>query len=597
VSLLVKIDGLRGKSKLKNYFTLNSNLTKSYFWIISFLGKYKGGFIVLLMTSLVISAIELSIPKFIQYFIDEVIPTNNEKLFIQLLLMLFLLIVVMLGSMAMKEYLQKTVQEKAARDLQLTLFKSLRLLGFSYHEKTPVGETLSLFNTEVTAVKKIYEFYFPQILEKTFILIITSVFMLTMNYKIFFLIIPCFLSYYTIGPYFERKAMKWLKVARENRITSNKKIYDSITSILETRILNGQKWAMNSLLSSLRKFHDSHLSANLYAFLRGTVRRLTIYLGALIFFILSAKSIQNGTLTIGEFVALTFYYYRLMTDLTHLVTSLTEQRIIMLQAERLYNFAHLEPKVKEPIAPQKIEKIQGAIELHNVSFGYLKERPLLKDININIKPGEKVAIVGSSGNGKSTLLKLITRFYDPDQGHISLDGVNLKELSFSTIRGSIGYVFQETYLFGFSVRENIRFGYPEASNEDIVKAAKAANAHDFIMNLPNGYDTLLGERGVKLSGGQRQRIAIARMFIKNPSILLLDEATSALDNENEKDVVNALDSLLKNRTTIAIAHRLSSVKNYDRIILIDNQTNLEEGSYDDLISKKGAFYKLAVGGQ
>ncbi|MFD5853653.1 ABC transporter ATP-binding protein [Cytobacillus pseudoceanisediminis] len=582
---------------MKNYFTLNSNLTKSYFWIISFLGKYKGGFIVLLMTSLVISAIELSIPKFIQYFIDEVIPTNNEKLFIQLLLMLFLLIVVMLGSMAMKEYLQKTVQEKAARDLQLTLFKSLRLLGFSYHEKTPVGETLSLFNTEVTAVKKIYEFYFPQILEKTFILIITSVFMLTMNYKIFFLIIPCFLSYYTIGPYFERKAMEWLKVARENRITSNKKIYDSITSILETRILNGQKWAMNSLLSSLRKFHDSHLSANLYAFLRGTVRRLTIYLGALIFFILSAKSIQNGTLTIGKFVALTFYYYRLMTDLTHLVTSLTEQRIIMLQAERLYNFAHLEPKVKEPIAPQKIEKIQGAIELHNVSFGYLKERPLLKDININIKPGEKVAIVGSSGNGKSTLLKLITRFYDPDQGHISLDGVNLKELSFSTIRGSIGYVFQETYLFGFSVRENIRFGYPEASNEDIVKAAKAANAHDFIMNLPNGYDTLLGERGVKLSGGQRQRIAIARMFIKNPSILLLDEATSALDNENEKDVVNALDSLLKNRTTIAIAHRLSSVKNYDRIILIDNQTNLEEGSYDDLISKKGAFYKLAVGGQ
>lgn len=161
-----------------------------------------------------------------------------------------------------------------------------------------------------------------------------------------------------------------------------------------------------------------------------------------------------------------------MTDLTHLVTSLTEQRIIMLQAERLYNFAHLEPKVKEPIAPQKIEKIQGAIELHNVSFGYLKERPLLKDININIKPGEKVAIVGSSGNGKSTLLKLITRFYDPDQGHISLDGVNLKELSFSTIRGSIGYVFQETYLFGFSVRENIRFGYPEASNEDIVKAKK-----------------------------------------------------------------------------------------------------------------------------
>lgn len=550
---------------------------------------------ILLMASFIISAIELSIPKFIQYFIDVIIPTRNETVFLQLLFGLLALIAVMLAAMAAKEYLQRTVQEKAARDLQLTLFKRLRKLGFSYYEKTPVGETLSLFNTEVTAVKKIYEFYFPQIVEKSFILLITTIFMLSMNYKIFFIIIPCFLSYYTIGPYFEKKAIEWLKIARENRVTSNKKIYDSITSILEIRIFNGQQWAVKGLLTILKKFHDSHLNANLFAYLRGTVRRLTIYFGALIFFILSAISIQNGTLTIGEFVALTFYYYRLMTDLTHLVTSLTEQRIVMLQAERLYNFAHLEPEVKEPTKPQEIKSIQGDIKLQNVSFSYLKDRKLLKDIDIHISPGEKVAIVGPSGNGKSTLLKLISRFYEPDKGNISLDGMNLKDLSFSTIRGSIGYVFQETYLFGFSVRENIRFGNPDATNEDIIKAAIAANAHEFIIELPNGYDTLLGERGVKLSGGQKQRIAIARMFIKNPSILLLDEATSALDNENEKEVVSALDSLLKNRTTIAIAHRLTSVRNYDRIILIDNHTNLEEGTYEELMQRKGEFYKLAVG--
>ncbi|WP_025688714.1 ABC transporter ATP-binding protein [Paenibacillus zanthoxyli] len=206
-----------------------------------------------------------------------------------------------------------------------------------------------------------------------------------------------------------------------------------------------------------------------------------------------------------------------------------------------------------------------------------------------------MALVGTSGNGKSTLLKLVDRFYDPQEGTIELDGVPITRLSFQDLRSSTGYVLQESYLFGFSVRENIRFGRPEASDEEIEQAAKAAMAHEFILQLPQGYDTLVGDRGMKLSGGQKQRIAIARMLISDPKIVLLDEATSALDNVSEAEVKTALDRLFEGRTMIAVAHRLSTIKDFDRIVVMDEGTIAEIGTYEQLIAREGIFYNLAQG--
>jgi ATP-binding cassette subfamily B protein/subfamily B ATP-binding cassette protein MsbA len=218
-------------------------------------------------------------------------------------------------------------------------------------------------------------------------------------------------------------------------------------------------------------------------------------------------------------------------------------------------------------------------------------------MDLHVQAGERVALVGTSGNGKSTLLKLVCRFYDPTVGVITLDGVPLTQLPLSQLRQSIGYVFQETYLFGTSVRENIRFGRPQATDAEVEAAAKAAYAHDFIEQLPEGYATYVGERGIKLSGGQRQRIAIARMFVKNPAIVLLDEATSALDNVSEAEVQRALDALLVGRTTLTVAHRLTTIKDYDRIIVIDEGRQVESGKYDELLLQRGAFYRLQEGVQ
>jgi len=300
-------------------------------------------------------------------------------------------------------------------------------------------------------------------------------------------------------------------------------------------------------------------------------------------------------ITLGGFVAFVLLYMNTMFRLTMLVTMLTEQKLIINQTIPLYQFMHKSIDIEDPKDPVVLDKVRGQLTFEHVCFGYGDAANVINGFTLAIKPGEKVAFVGASGNGKSTMFKMIGRFYDPTSGFIKLDGVPITSLSLEQLRESIGYVFQETYLFGSSVKENIRFGRPEATDEEVIEAAKAAYAHDFIMALPEGYDTLVGERGMKLSGGQKQRISIARMFVKQPAVILLDEATSSLDNVSEYEVQRALDEVLVGRTTIAIAHRLSTVKHFDTIVVIHEGRVAEAGSYDSLIASRGLLYQLEAG--
>ncbi|MCI3921602.1 ABC transporter ATP-binding protein/permease [Paenibacillus sp. TRM 82003] len=522
--------------------------------------------------------------KAVQYFIDEVVSGRNAAPFVWLLALLGAMELASLGATAWRNVLQRRIQEQAARDLMTEMFGQLRRLGFAHYERHPAGETLGLFQTEVLSAVRLFREYVPEILRYALTLLALLGLILHLSWQLSAWIVPFFLSYYLIGPYFEKRASLWAKEANKQRRQTNRGLYDVVSALQENRAYGTARWGVGRVVEQLRELHETMLRQYFHAYMRGTVRRVTTGLGAVAVFAYGIALVREGALSVGGFVAYSIFYFQVMRALTVIVTLMTEQRIVLQQAESLYAFMKSEPQVKEPEQPVFLPEVRGEIEFRNVRFGYPERPETVRGFSLRAAPGSKIALIGESGGGKSTILKLIARFYDPQEGEVLLDGVPLTRLSFVQLRSSIGYVFQETYLFGGTVRENIRFGQPDADDAAVEAAARAAYAHDFIARLPDGYDTIVGERGLKLSGGQKQRIAIARLFVKNPAIVLLDEATSALDNASEQEVQRALDSLLAGRTTIAVAHRLSTVRDFDRLVVFDEGRIAEEGTYDELLA-------------
>jgi ATP-binding cassette, subfamily B, putative efflux pump len=301
----------------------------------------------------------------------------------------------------------------------------------------------------------------------------------------------------------------------------------------------------------------------------------------------------SGNITIGALVAFVAYMDRLYNPLRRLVNSSTTLTQSIASMDRMFEFLDESYDIEDSPGAKSLNNVKGALDFENVSFTYNEEdADVLHNVSLSVVPGETIALVGMSGGGKSSLISLIPRFYDVTEGSIKLDGTDIRDFQVRSLRDKIGMVLQDNILFSESVRANILMGNPEASDEEMIAAAKAANAHDFIMNLPQGYDTKIGERGVKLSGGQKQRVAISRVFLKNPPILILDEATSALDLESEHLIQEALEKLAKDRTTFIVAHRLSTITHADRIIVIDHGKIAEIGRHKELMEKQGPYYDL-----
>ena len=570
-------------------------MLKVYLWTLSFLRSYLFYLTIVLLCGLIITGSQLIIPKFIQYFIDQVPLKQDVQNFIWLLLAIVILVILIITFSAIRNITQRSLQEKASRDMQYSIYSHLRKLGFSYFEKHPVGESLGLMNTEVASLQNLYRHLLPWMINNFIYSIISIILMVTISWKLSLIIIPSLLLYYIFGPYLEKKASKYGKLMSDERVRFNQKLYESMASIHDIRANSAESWDLSGVERRYKQFNQMMIKTYWFAFWRGTNRRMSYYIGGIAIILVGTQLTLTGDMSTGSFVAFLLYYFQTMHILTSVVTSITEQRVLMDQAEKLYRFIKTPPEVLEDSNTIKRNKVYGNIEFQKVSFHYSDGPNVLNDFSLSIKAGQKVAIVGASGGGKSTILKLVSRFYDPTEGRILLDNHPIDKWSFQDLRKNLGIVFQETYLFGASVRENILFGRPDASEADIIEAAKASFAHDFIQELSDGYNTLLGERGVKLSGGQKQRISIARMFIKNPPVILLDEATASLDTISEKEVQAALQRLMHGRTTITVAHRLSTIQNYDHIILLSNGKVLESGNYKELMDQKGAFYHLSIG--
>lgn len=575
----------------------STSLFSTYLWAISHLFKYRFRLIIYIATILVVSGAELAIPKAIQHLITNIVPENNKIAFAKFIIFVLVTLTIMISAKVLQNATQQMLVETASHDMKINLFGHIRKLGFSYYEKNSVGKTLSLFHTEAEAVDKIYRLYVPYTLKESLFSIICIIVMVSIHLKLTLITFPGLISYYFLGPYFAKKASLSGEELVKNQVSLNKKIYDSLSAIIELRATGKEKWDAERINHEHQNLNNSFIRNSIYSFARGAVRRFSIYAGAIAIFIYGAYLVKSNLITTGEFIAFSIIYFMAVDHITLLIIDLTEQKLLLFQAQRIRQIMNMKPEVKEATEPQFILQQRGEIEIRNVHFSYTKEEEIINGISLHIMPGEKVALVGLSGCGKTTILKLLGRFYDVTKGEIIFDHVPIRDLSFKELRGMVGYVLQENYLFGTSIRENIRFGKPEATDQEVISAAKAANAHDFIMNLPEQYDTFVGERGVKLSGGQKQRIAIARMLIKNPIIVALDEATSALDNISELEVKNALESLFSNRTIICIAHKLATIQHFDKIVVIDKGKIIEEGNFDCLMSKQGLFYKLWKGNQ
>jgi ATP-binding cassette subfamily B protein len=316
------------------------------------------------------------------------------------------------------------------------------------------------------------------------------------------------------------------------------------------------------------------------------------FLGFIVVWLVGGGQVLGQELTLGELILFYFYLQMFYGPLRWLGRVNSWMTRAMSAAERVFELIDMEPENYEDKNAKQMLQTRGEIRFHGVTFGYDAALPVLRDVNLHIRPGEMIGLVGKSGAGKSTTINLICRFYDVNYGSITLDGVDLRDIRLEDLRGHIGVVLQEPILFNGTIRENIAYGKPAASFADIMAAARAANAHNFILAKPDGYDTILGDKGTGLSGGEKQRVSIARAILHDPRILILDEATSSVDAETEKQLQEAIARLIKGRTTIAIAHRLSTLRDADRLVVLEQGRVVEEGTHEELIANRGHFHHL-----
>ncbi|SDK18988.1 ABC transporter ATP-binding protein [Natronincola ferrireducens] len=540
----------------------------------------------------IMAGMDLVFPFVVLKMINDVFHVGNLQIIIWVGVGMLLLYIVRSILQYIVDYWGHVLGARMEYDMRRDLFQHLHRLSFNYFDNTKTGQIMSRLVNDLNEITELAhhgpeDFFIATVtLTGAFIIMMTIHWPLTL---ITFSLLPIVLIFTTIKNKKMQQAFRNLRVKLGE---INAQVEDSISGVRVVKSFTNEsyeakKFKIGNETFRLSKENTFKVMAEFFAgvnFFSNIIHLVVLVFGGIF--------IYQGNMQTGDLVGFLLYVSMFLQPMRKLTILVENYQKGMAGFHRFYETLQLMPEIVDEPRAIDIDDVKGQITFNNVTFSYNNKENVLTNINFTISPGETVAIVGPSGGGKTTLCSLIPRFYEIDSGEIKIDNKDIKEITQKSLRQNIGIVQQDVFLFSGTVRENIAYGNIHATDEEIQAAAKKANAHEFIMNLEDGYDTYIGQRGVKLSGGQKQRLSIARIFLKNPPILILDEATSALDNETEKVIQESLQHLSENRTTLVIAHRLATIKHANRIMVLTDEGIVEEGNHEELLKKNGAYARL-----
>lgn len=557
---------------------------------------YKGLFLADMVFAMIGAAITLVIPLMVRYITGTVVLLPIEEAsstIIRLGIFMVLLVIVEGYCNYFIGYYGHVMGAKIEHDMRNEIFGHYQKLSFAFFDNQKVGHLLSRITSDLFDITELLHHGPEDVVISAIKLLGAFIILLMINAKLAFVAIGFVVIMLLYAVAMNGRMRGAFRENRARIADINSQIEDSLSGIRVVKSFSNEKTEMDKFEEGNSRFVDSKKKSYRYM---GTynsgmgVFSTLITVGSLL---MGAWLMMKGELSVADLVTFLLYINNFTEPVKKLVNFTEQFQNGYSGYERFLEIMSIAPDIKDKEDAKSLDRVQGEIQFEDVSFHYSENKEnVLSHVNLDVKPGEYVALVGSSGAGKTTLCSLIPRFYDVTGGAVRLDGIDIRDVKLKDLRRQIGIVQQDVYLFAGTILENIRYGKPEATDEEVVNAAMAANAHEFIMSLPEGYNTDIGQRGVKLSGGQKQRLSIARVFLKNPPVLIFDEATSALDNESEKIVQHSLELLAKDRTTFVIAHRLSTIRNAERILVLTEDGIAEEGTHESLLAQGGIYAGL-----
>ncbi len=538
------------------------------------------------------AGLDLVFPSAVSHIIDNVLPAKDMKLMIRISIFLLALYILYYILQYIVEYYGHVLGTKIEYDMREELFQHIEKLSFSYFDENKTGHIMSRLVNDLNDISELAHhgpedlFIASVTLIGTFIILLKTHLWLGI---ITFSIVPLMI-WFAVDK--NKRMQLAFKDMRLKIADINAQAEDSISGIRVVKSFNNEEYEQEKFKKGNEGFTRSKQNAYKtmaefftgISFLSNIINLAVLFAGGIFYY--------KGQITTGELMGFILYVSMFLQPIRRIATLIETYQRGMAGFSRFIEIMDTPPLIHDKPDAYDMGEVTGHIEFKDVEFSYSDNSQVLNNVTFEIYPGETVAFVGPSGAGKTTLCSLIPRFYEIDNGAITVDGINIQDVTQTSLRKNIGIVQQDVFLFSGTVRDNIAYGKIDATDDEIIQAAKLANAHDFITQLDDGYDTYIGERGVKLSGGQKQRLAIARIFLKNPPILILDEATSALDNQTERVIQESLEALSKDRTTLIIAHRLATIRHAERIFVLTDQGIVEQGTHNQLLDAKGLYYGL-----